>query len=99
MKKIIVTSAAGFAAAVLLQVPGHALAAGEDAAKSHGCLTCHAVDKKKVGPAYKDVAAKFKGKSVDALMADMKSKPVHKSVLKKTDDAALKEILGWVLSL
>ena len=36
---------------------------GEDLAKSSGCLGCHAVDTKKVGPAYKDVAKKFKGKS------------------------------------
>src|SRR5215212_12148267 len=26
-----------------------------------GCVACHAVDKKVIGPAYKDVAAKYKG--------------------------------------
>lgn len=30
-------------------------------AKKSGCLACHAVDKKVVGPAWKDVAAKYKG--------------------------------------
>ena len=29
--------------------------------KKHACLACHAVDKKLVGPAYKEVAAKYRG--------------------------------------
>ncbi len=32
-----------------------------DLAKTSGCLACHSVDKKVVGPAWKDVAAKYKG--------------------------------------
>ena len=70
-----------------------------DEAKEHGCLACHDVDKKKVGPAYKDIAAKAKGKKVEDEMAAMKSKPVHGSVLKKTSDSSLKEIMEWILSL
>jgi cytochrome c len=35
--------------------------AGEDLLKKSGCTACHANDKKLVGPAYKDVAAKYKG--------------------------------------
>lgn len=34
---------------------------GADLLKAKGCLGCHAVDKKKVGPAFKDVAAKYHG--------------------------------------
>jgi cytochrome c len=34
---------------------------GADVVKAKGCLNCHALDVKKVGPAYKDVAAKYKG--------------------------------------
>lgn len=30
-------------------------------AKKSGCLACHSVEKKVVGPAWKDVAAKYKG--------------------------------------
>lgn len=37
------------------------LAGGLENAKKAGCLSCHAVDRKVVGPAYKDVAAKYKG--------------------------------------
>lgn len=30
-------------------------------AKKHGCLNCHAINKKVVGPAWQDVAAKYRG--------------------------------------
>lgn len=36
-------------------------AEGMQLAQKSGCLACHAVDKKKVGPAFKDVAAKYRG--------------------------------------
>lgn len=50
----------GFAA--LLAVSHVALAdAGADLAKAKNCLACHAVDHKVVGPAYKDVAARYAG--------------------------------------
>ena len=35
--------------------------ADEALAKAKNCMACHTVDKKLVGPAYKDVAAKYKG--------------------------------------
>ena len=43
--------------------------AQEELAKKHNCFACHAVDKKLVGPAYKDVAAKYAGQkdAVDKL--------------------------------
>jgi cytochrome c len=37
--------------------------ANEALAKSKQCVACHAVDKKLVGPAYKDVAKKYAGQS------------------------------------
>lgn len=37
--------------------------ANADLAKAKACMACHAVDKKLVGPAFKDVAAKYKGDS------------------------------------
>ena len=100
MKVIVSLVAIGIAGGFVLS-NGYAADAvrGMDEAKEHGCLACHDVDKKKVGPAYKEVAAKYKGKKVDEVMAGMKSKPVHGSVLKKTTDSSLKEILEWVQSL
>lgn len=32
-------------------------------AKKSGCLACHSIEKKMVGPAWKDVAARYKGKA------------------------------------
>jgi cytochrome c551/c552 len=54
------------------------------------------MDTKKVGPAFKDVSAKYKGKKVEDVMAGMKSKPVHKGALAKTTDSSLKTILEYV---
>jgi cytochrome c len=33
----------------------------EELLKKHACTACHAIDKKLVGPAYNDVAAKYRG--------------------------------------
>jgi cytochrome c len=73
--------------------------AQEDLAKSSGCLTCHAVAEKKMGPAFKDVAAKYKGKS-DAeatLVANLKAGKGHPAV--KASDADLTKLVKWVLAM
>ena len=45
--------------------------ASEDLARKHHCLSCHAIDKKLVGPSYKDIAAKYKGDpSAEAKLID-----------------------------
>ncbi len=48
------------AAVAALLISGQATA-DLDLAKKSGCLACHGVDKKIVGPSWKDVAAKYKG--------------------------------------
>ena len=83
--------------------------AAQASIKESGCLTCHAVDKKKIGPAFKDVAKKYKGKAegVDAVIKQVTTKPMvdaggekvpHKS-LKNTDAASVKNVAEWILSL
>lgn len=52
--------AAAVAAGLLTTAPAFASA---ELAKAKNCLACHAVDKKLVGPSYKDVAAKYAGQS------------------------------------
>ena len=54
-------AAAVMAAAVLAAAGAVHADAGEDLLKKSGCTACHANDKKLVGPAYQDVAAKYKG--------------------------------------
>jgi cytochrome c len=72
--------------------------AQEALAKSSGCLNCHAVDTKKIGPAFKDVAAKYKGKA-DAeamLVAKISGGKEHPAVKASGDD--VKTLVKWVLS-
>ena len=57
MKSIIVS----MVAAAGLMVAGSALAADMPAEGKAKCGACHAIDKKVVGPAFNDVAAKYKG--------------------------------------
>lgn len=102
MKRPLVTGLAGFAVVIFQSV---ACAQQIDAkraqaeAKEHGCLNCHAVDAVKVGPSYRSVSAKFKGKAADDVSGAMKAAAVHKAVLKKTGDQDLKLISQWILTL
>ena len=98
MKKILIATVAGMTVAVF-QSAAYAADGkhAQDELKEHGCLACHDMDKKKVGPAYKEVSAKFKGKAVEDAMASMKGKPVHKVPLQTTTDSSLKVMLEWIL--
>ncbi|MCD6666707.1 MAG: cytochrome C [Hydrogenophaga sp.] len=49
---------------------GAAFADGEAALTKSGCMACHAKDKKLVGPSFKDIAAKYKGKDASAQLFD-----------------------------
>jgi cytochrome c len=69
-----------------------------DVLKAKGCLNCHAMDKKKVGPAYKDVAAKYKGKSSAEGMLVKKLKTGKGHMKIKATDAELHEAVKAVLS-
>jgi cytochrome c len=73
--------------------------AQEALAKSSGCLNCHAVDSKKVGPAFKDVAAKYKGKAEAeaTLVAKVSGGKEHPAVKASADD--VNALVKWVLSL
>ncbi len=80
----------------------------EALAQKSNCLMCHSVDKKILGPAYKDVAAKYKGdKTAEARLiqkvktggsgawGDMPMPPNSPQV--KDDD--IKTLVQWILSL
>ena len=79
--------------------------ADEALAKSKNCMACHAVDKKLVGPAYKDVAAKYKGDAKAPAMLAEKIKAGGKGVWGQipmppnnvTPEEASK-LAAWVLS-
>ena len=74
-------------------------------ATSKNCMACHAVDKKMVGPSYKDVAAKYKGDAAAAEALATKIKAGGKGVWGQipmppnnvTPEEA-KKLVTWVLS-
>jgi cytochrome c len=68
---------------------------GADVMKAKGCLNCHAADTKKVGPSFKDIAAKDQGKDA-ALIAKLKDGKGHPKIA--ASDAELKAAVGYVLS-
>jgi cytochrome c len=73
--------------------------AQEALAKSSGCMTCHDIATKKMGPAFKDIAAKYKGKA-DAeatLVANLKAAKGHPAV--KSSEADTVSLVKWVLAM
>jgi cytochrome c len=86
--------------------PAFAAADMSELAKQKNCLACHSVDKKLVGPAYKDVAAKYAGqKDAAAKLADKIQKggvgawgQVPMPANPVTPDEA-KQLAAWVLSI
>ena len=96
-----------FTTLVLSAAAGSALASEELARKS-GCLACHAIDKKMVGPAYKDVAAKYRGDAgAEArLVEKLQIKgstgiwgEVFMPPMTTVPEADLKTLVKWILSL
>lgn len=91
-----------------------ALAIDADAAqmlaRQNNCFKCHSVDKKKDGPPYREVAAKYRGR------ADAEAKLYHHitagekvkfpdgseenhKIIQTKDAAEIKNLIGWILSL
>ncbi|MCK9259454.1 MAG: c-type cytochrome [Azoarcus sp.] len=95
--------AVAIAAGVLSAAPAFASA---DLAKAKNCMACHAIDKKLVGPAYKDVAAKYAGqKDAAAMLATKVQKggvgtwgqiPMPPNPQVSAEEAAT--LVAWVLS-
>ena len=81
-------------------------AAAKALASKSACLACHAADKKLVGPAYKDVAAKHQGQAdaVAKVAARIKSGgsgiygPVPMPAQPNLKDDELKLLAEWVLA-
>lgn len=92
------------AAALAAMLPAHA---NEALAKKYGCFACHAVERKLVGPAYKDVAAKYRGDAGAAARLAEKVKKGSQGVWgqvpmppnAQVPDADVAALVKWVLSL
>jgi cytochrome c len=98
--------AAAAVSLVLVAAPEARAADESKLATAKGCTACHSVDKKVIGPAYKDVAKKYKG---DAKAPDMLAGkvvkggqgvwgPIPMPPNKVSDDEA-KKLVTWILAL
>jgi cytochrome c len=72
--------------------------ANAELAKKTGCLACHAVDTKKMGPAFQDVAKKYKGNAAaeTELFTKLKAGKGHPAI--KASDEDLKALVKWTLA-
>jgi cytochrome c len=75
-------------------------------AQKKNCMACHAVEKKVVGPAYKDVAKKYAGQDVVAKLANKVKQggsgvwgAIPMPANPQVSDAEAKQLATWVLSL
>ena len=92
------------AVAVVASLGAKPAVASPELAKKHNCLACHAVDKKLVGPSYKDVASKYASdKGAAAKLSDKVKKggvgvwgqvpmPPNPAV----PDGDVKALVGWI---
>ncbi|MGB7650440.1 MAG: c-type cytochrome [Gallionella sp.] len=77
-------------------------------AKKNNCTACHAIDKKIVGPAWRDVAKKYQGQDVEAKLMNKVSKggagawgstPMLANDNDGTKQADIKELVKFILAL
>ena len=97
------------AAALFIATSPAQAADGEAIVKKARCVACHAVDQKRVGPAYKDVAAKYKGdaKAPGVLFDKVRhggsgnwgQVPMIPHPADKISDDDLKAAVQWILAL
>src|SRR5215217_9590793 len=95
-----------FALAALAVVSAPAFA-DQALATAKNCMACHAIDKKLVGPAYKDVAAKYAGQkdAADKLAVKILKGstgvwgPVPMPANTQVNEAEAKKLAAWVLTL
>ena len=99
MKSLLISALV--AAGVLASAPAFA---NKDLATKSGCMACHAVDKKLVGPSYQDVAKKYKAADEATLVAKVKAGgkgvwgqiPMPPNAALKDED--LKTLVKWILA-
>ena len=101
--KLVIALAAGVLAAAPALADDKEM---EALAKKHNCFACHTADKKMVGPAYKDVAKKYKGQNVAAKLQEKVKKggqgvwgPVPMPPNAAVPDKDIKELVEWILKM
>lgn len=110
MNRKLICVALGFASLSLgAQAANVNAEAAQALVKKNECTKCHALDKKKSGPNYKEVAKKYRGKA-DAeakLYKHVTTEPIIKvedqdekhKVIKADNDQDIRNVIRWILSL
>jgi len=108
--KIIKITLAAFAALTLTSSAAFALddAGREALMKDSKCFKCHAVDKKKDGPSFKETAAKYKGKAdgeqklythvTTGPMIEVDGAKEEHTKIKSKNEADIKTVVSWILA-
>ena len=99
-------TAIGLAAAACLMLAS-AAQANEKLLQASGCTACHSVDKKLIGPGFKDVAAKYRGNKGAEADLIKKVKAGGKGVWgdipmtpnSHVKDEDIKTLVQWILEL
>lgn len=99
--------AGGFAIACWALVLSAPATASPELAKKHNCTACHQVDKPGIGPAYLEVAKKYKGQKDAVALLSQHVKKGSSGVWGKVpmppnaavSDADIKTLVQWVLAL
>lgn len=103
--------AAVLAAATLVAIPAHAAdaRAAEALLEKSNCFNCHSVERAKDGPAYREVAKKYRGnpEAPDKLYKHATTRPIVKvdgkeeehATLKSKNPAEIRNVIEWILSL
>lgn len=104
MNRLVLMSLVVAATVVLMPLPSRASA---KLAEKGGCVACHAGDKKVLGPSYREIAARYKGRAdAAAVLAERVRKggqgvwgavPMPPTGIDKLNDAELKAVVGWLL--
>ena len=100
-------SAAAIVSSTVLCMSASSVWADQALASAKNCLSCHAIGQKLVGPAYKDVAAKYandKGAVDKLVLKIMKGSsgvwgPVAMPANTQVSEAEAKKLASWILSL
>lgn len=86
--------------------PAEASVSPEQMPAKYGCTACHAVDRKVIGPAFKDVAAKYRGKDVEATLVEKVKQggsgvwgQVPMTPNPHVPDEDLHAVVKWILAL
>ena len=106
LRAVVILGLAGTALSVQAQAVD--VVAAEKLIEFSKCGKCHSVDKQKDGPSFKKTAAKYKGKpdGEAKLFTHLTTSPVveidgvkeEHTVIKSKDDAAIKNVVRYVLS-